>query len=334
METRHKTTATGFKLLRIGFCVVIGMFFSACATDQHNNLNASSLAAPEMNRAFGGSPYPGQSIDASDIEDEELPEMTATEHERLGDVLMQRGNRHMALLQYEKGLEKDPGNIQLEYKKGLTLLLAKQYDDAIAQLRLILKTDNQHAMAYEGIGRAYFHKGELEKAQVYLQAATEKDPKLWRCHNLLGYIHDFKKNHGRALKSYRRALLNNPKEGSIYNNLGVAFSLIGKYRHAVHAYQQAINNGYDDPKVYNNLGVSLSHLGRYEEALDALKKGFGNAQAYNNLGCIYMEQGKLKEAKNCFEKAIELSPSYYVKAGENLQQVRSLLKQTSIHPAS
>jgi tetratricopeptide (TPR) repeat protein len=331
METKRTPTAVfGHKLLKIVLCGFVCVIVNACATDQNN-----TLPETKVSRAFEGLPYPGQSIDASDIEEEDLPEMSAYEHEKRGDVFLQRENRHLALLQYEKALEKDPGNIRLEYKKGLALLLTKQYDDAIDQLKIVLEIDGQHAAAYEGLGTAYFHKNRMGKAQLYLEIASKKDPKLWKCHNLLGYIHDFNGHHALATAAYQKAILNKPREGSIYNNLGVSYSLTGKYLHAIHAFQQAIKYGHDGPKVYNNIGVSLSHLGKYKAAFEAFKKGLGTAYAYNNLGCIYMEKGKLKEAKNCFEKAIEFSPRYYVKAGENLRQVRALMEDgTSIRPAS
>ena len=79
---------------------------------------------------------------------------------------------------------------------------------------------------------------------------------------------------------------------------------------------------YRESKVFNNLAVALASLERYDEALDAFVNGGGEAQAYNNLGCIYLQKEKYREAVKCFEKAIELEPSFYAKASDNLKKAR------------
>jgi tetratricopeptide (TPR) repeat protein len=61
--------------------------------------------------------------------------------------------------------------------------------------------------------------------------------------------------------------------------------------------------------------------------LEAFRRGGTEASAFNNLGCIYLGQGKYAEAEAHFEKAIALSPTFYVKASENLRQARAYLAQ-------
>ena len=70
----------------------------------------------------------------------------------------------------------------------------------------------------------------------------------------------------------------------------------------------------------------MANLGRYSEALESFKKSGGEARAYNNLGCIYLSKGMIKEAVQCFEKAIEIDPIFYVKAGENLNRAKMSLE--------
>jgi Tfp pilus assembly protein PilF len=47
------------------------------------------------------------------------------------------------------------------------------------------------------------------------------------------------------------------------------------------------------------------------------------ADAYNDLGYIHMQQGNVDAAYELFEKAIAVSPSFHVKANENLRRLKS-----------
>ena len=98
--------------------------------------------------------------------------------------------------------------------------------------------------------------------------------------------------------------------------------MASEYRKAVEAFNKAVSLDYRESKVFNNLAVALASLERYDEALDAFVNGGGEAQAYNNLGCIYLQKEKYREAVKCFEKAIELEPSFYAKASDNLKKAR------------
>jgi tetratricopeptide (TPR) repeat protein len=70
-------------------------------------------------------------------------------------------------------------------------------------------------------------------------------------------------------------------------------------------------------------------LGRYGDALEAFRKGGGEAAAYNNIGYIYMTDGKYEEAIKTLEKAIEIRPSFYVKANENLKKAKAATNSTT-----
>lgn len=252
-----------------------------------------------------------------------MPEITADEYELLGDALLKRGNLHLAFLQYERSLKRNPQNIRVEYKKGLTLLVGEKNENAIEQFQKVLEKDSGFALAYEGMGRAFFQMKEYDKAETYFWKALELEPKLWKSHNFLGNIYDFQKRYEKAAQEYISALVVKPHEGLLYNNVGVSYFLAGKLEVAVEALQEAIALRYINSKVYNNLGLALANLGQYSEALEAFKNGGGEARAHNNLGCIYLRQGKFEEAIRCFEKAIEIEPGFYARASENLKKARA-----------
>jgi tetratricopeptide (TPR) repeat protein len=252
-----------------------------------------------------------------------LPEMTYDEYERLGDALLRKKNLHMAYFQYEKSLELNPENIRVQYKQGLVWLYAHKNDDAIKQFLAVLEKEPNFALAFEGIGRSYLQKKAYDEAETYFLKALIIDPKLWRTHIFLGYIYDHRKDYQAAVSEYKSAISEQPDNGLIYNNLGISYSMTGEYKKAVKSYNKAIELRYREPRVYNNLALALANLGRYEETLEAFKEAGGEAQAYNNLGCIFLNLRKYKNAEQCFKKAIELKPTFYAKALENMKKAKA-----------
>jgi Flp pilus assembly protein TadD/ketosteroid isomerase-like protein len=132
-----------------------------------------------------------------------------------------------------------------------------------------------------------------------------------------------------AIHEFEAAIRLKPDEGLLYNNLGVSYSLAGEYKKALNAFNRAQKRNYVSSKFYNNLGLVLSKLGRDQEALNVFRRVGGQAQAYNNLGCIYLEAGEFEKAINYFEKAIEVKPTFYAKASDNLEKAKMIRSRES-----
>jgi Flp pilus assembly protein TadD len=268
-----------------------------------------------------------ESHQPASVPQNDLPDPTGDEFERMGDALLGKESYYLAYVHYEKSLKLKPDNLRVEYKKGLTLLLAKKNDEAIKQFNLVLEKDPEYSLAYEGLGRAHFQKRSYSTAEKNLRKAVELDPHLWRSFDYLGNILDYRKQHDMAIVEYNSAILAKPDEGSLYNNLGVSYSMAGKPDAAVEAFEMAIERNFRESRVYNNLGLAYANMKKYDQAFEAFRKGGGEARAYNNLGVIYLSRGRYADAAECFEMAIELEPSFYATAGENLKKARLLSRR-------
>jgi Flp pilus assembly protein TadD len=312
MKTKEEQMTSNSKsILLVGFILTVFIIWG-CASN-----NKSLIQKMEQDAAYSSS----KAI-PDEIFDKKLPEMTGDEYERLGDTLLSRGKLHIAYLQYERSLQANPDNLRVEYKKGLALLIGDKNDEAIEQFNMVIKKDARFAIAYEGLGRAYFHKNEYSKAEIHFQKALKLNPRLWKAYNFLGNIYDFQERFEAAAQAYESALAIKPDNGVLYNNLGVSYFLTGKFKKAVRAFNRAIDLKFTKSKVYNNLGMAYANLEQYSNALQAFKQAGGNARAYNNLGCIYLKKGMFEEAVRCFEKAIEIEPGFYATANENLKKIR------------
>jgi Flp pilus assembly protein TadD len=302
---------------------VLIIFLSGCAGSDKNirgNHNFGGLSEQEKERLSEASFEPSfekaeSKKDPSNLKSHELEEM--------GDLALHSGEIHMAFVHYEEALKKKPGNTGLIYKKGLTFLLGNLNKEAITSFQEVVEKEPENSLAYKGLGQAFFKIKNYEEAELNFQKALDLDPSLWEAHNFLGIIYDRQKKYNKASLEYNAAVSQKPDEGLLYNNLGASYCLAGEFEKAIITFRKALEVNYLESKTYNNLGFALAKAGRYREAHEAFLKGGGDeAQVYNNLGCVRLNQGEFEKAIADFEKAIEISPAYYDKAGDNLKRAR------------
>ena len=261
-----------------------------------------------------------------------LPDMTAAEYEMVGDNYLLQNNLPMAFVHYDKALRMAPGKVSLRYKKASIYIKRHVLDEALRELQEVLNTDQNFALAHEGIGHVFLLLGKFSESEAHLQRAIALDASLWKSHNFLGMVYDHQRRFDAAITSYKASVALKKDDGSLYNNLGVSYARKGEYDYAMRAFEKALSTGYTDARVYNNLGLALTKLGREQEALSAFSKGGDKSQAYNNVGVIYLTDGKYREAVAAFEKAMEVSPRFYTKASENLRIAQQALAASPPSP--
>lgn len=267
---------------------------------------------------------------------EKGPDMTAEEYESLGNQYLQEGNIDDSFVHYIKALQLNPGETRVRYMVGFLFQQKELPDEALKEFQEILRIDDGHALAYEGAGQAFMQMEKYDEAEKNLQKALQFNPDLWLSHNLLGMIYDRNLRFDDAIAQYEAAIAIKPDQDILLNNLGVSYYLNMEYSKSVGALLKAIETGSNrkNPKIYNNLGLVLGKLGRHEEALKAFKKAGDSAAAYYNVGYIYFLQERYEEAIAHYEKAIEIKPSFYHRANENLTKAKKALhNKGSITPS-
>jgi serine/threonine-protein kinase len=89
------------------------------------------------------------------------------------DFLAQLGRLDEAFFHIRKAVDLDPLSLVTGYHLVTLLIIARQYDQAIAKCRRMLDIDPGYYKSYMGLGRAYTQKGMYEAAlEVFLQART------------------------------------------------------------------------------------------------------------------------------------------------------------------
>jgi len=308
----------------LSICILVLLFSAACATGGRKSEKATEKALAQIKKERRAKEF------AQAREDKVEPEagLTADEYELRGDEFLRQGNYGLAFLQYSKAHALLPSGFRLRYKIGRLYIAKDLLPDALAHFESMLRDFPENALTYEGLGRVYMASGDLEKAEKNLEEAARRSPALWESYNLLGMISDRKKEFEKAEGHYSRAIALKPEEAALFNNMGISFYLAGKYENAAGAFSEAIRLSPRERtynKTYNNLGLALAGLGRYSDALENFKKAAPEHIAYNKLGTIYFQEGKYEKAALAFEKALDLSPTFYADASQKLARSREAL---------
>ena len=83
-------------------------------------------------------------------------------------LLRYKGKLPLAIFHYEKSLIQNLNNTRVRYKKGYLFILSNRHTEAIKEFQEVLKKDPDYALAYEGLGHAFFLKKDYKKAEKML----------------------------------------------------------------------------------------------------------------------------------------------------------------------
>ena len=240
-----------------------------------------------------------------------------------GDEAYRKGQYDIALYEYVDALKLNGGDTETLNKVGDIHYTLEDFDSAAAAYNasIQLEKNNQHAQL--GLGLIQLRTRKYEQAKIYLSDALEGKPnlELWLAHNGLGTIADIEGNYTAAIEHYRSALRLNPHSAQILNNLGYSEYLSGNWDKAMMHFLQAVNSDRKFDRAWYNIGLVYTRQGKYEDAFDAFRNVLDTPQAYNDIGYLSMLDGYYDIAEHYYQKAIKTSPSYYLKAHENIDRL-------------
>jgi len=188
------------------------------------------------------------------------------------------------------------------------------FDDAV-------RRDPHYALAYAGLGEAYWHKYNLsmdvqwaEPAIEYSRHAAELSDQLSPVYVTLGLTHNGTGRYDDAVRYFQQALAIDSLNRGAYVGLAEAYESLGKFSEAESTYLRAIELKPESWGGYFDLGMSYAYAGRYEDALRWLREAELLAPdavlPCNDLGGLYLYLGHTEEAMALLQRSLEIEPNY------------------------
>jgi serine/threonine-protein kinase len=194
-------------------------------------------------------------------------------------------------------------------------------DSAVAVFRKALDIDKRYALAYAGLGEAYWRKHELtgssswvEPARAACEGALGIDPNLAEPHACLGMVLAGTGEYEKAAAEYASALQREPTDDVLYLGLATAYEKLGRQGDAEQAYRRAIELRPHYWGAYNMLGAYYYRAARYDDALAMFQQVVALApdsyRGYSSIGAIFFMKDRTADAIAAFQKSLAIRPNY------------------------
>lgn len=193
-------------------------------------------------------------------------------------------------------------------------------DSAIAVFTHALERDPGYALAYAGLGQAYWHKYEETHDQSWVGRASqackrsvELGRELATGHTCIGVVYNGTGRYEQAAEEFQRAAELDPSSDDALRGLGLADQRLGRLADAEANYQRAINLHPNYWADYNWLGSFYYTQARYDDAAKMFSQVVALApdseRGYSNLGGVYLNLGRYTDAIPLFERSVAIRPT-------------------------
>ncbi|NVN83457.1 MULTISPECIES: lipopolysaccharide assembly protein LapB [unclassified Vibrio] len=199
------------------------------------------------------------------------------------------------------GCQSAPSQQDLQLGDVTSMEKVKNYDGLISYYKSQLEQGSEDPEVKEKLAWAYFHKGDIESADFYVQHLQKEGVENPNLYQLEGQVFDAKNDIESAIAAYVTSIEAGNRTGQIHVLLGVSYTKVGKYDEAQQELNQARLRGYDDVVVKNNIAMIQMANGEYQQAIQTLapvlKEDPANKTVKANLAIALMKTQQIDSAK-------------------------------------
>ncbi|MFS1460798.1 tetratricopeptide repeat protein [Vibrio lentus] len=177
----------------------------------------------------------------------------------------------------------------------------KNYDGLISYYKSELEQGSEAPEVKEKLAWAYFHKGDIESADFYVQYLQKEGVENPNLYQLEGQVFDARNDVESAIAAYMESVGAGNTTGQIHVLLGVSYTKVGRFNEAYQELNRARLRGYDDVVVKNNIAMIQMANGEYQQAIETLapvlKEDPANKIVKANLAIALMKTQQIDSAQ-------------------------------------
>lgn len=192
---------------------------------------------------------------------------------------------------------------------------------AVTLFKKAIAQDSSYALAYAGLGEAFWRMYEnnkdlrwVDSAVAFSSKGVEMDSALVPVRFSLAIIYAGTGQSEKALGQFGEAVRLDPLNAYAYAEMGNVYDDLGDTAKAEWAYRKAISISPTYWGFYDHLGGHYLYHGRTRDAIAQYRKVIDltpdNYRGYSNLGGAYFYLGEFDSALAAFEKSVSLKPNY------------------------
>ena len=212
-------------------------------------------------------------------------------------------------------------------------------DSALRLFSAAVKQDSNYALAYAGLGEAYWKKYQYTLDNQWVTPAISMSSRALELNDhvapvlvTLGIIHRGTGQYEEAVRYLRQSLQLDSMNNEAYKELALAYESLGREGEAESTYRKAVTLRPDNWQNYYYLAFFDFRRGRSKEALTqtAIAESLAPVAAYPYylLGSMYIFLGMNEKATPMLQRSISLEPNYA--AYSNLGAIFQREKQDSL----
>lgn len=183
----------------------------------------------------------------------------------------------------------------IEDKEGSTV----NKDKAISAYEEAIRLSADLTEIFAPLGMLYFQKGEIAKAETYLDKALKTNANNAETQFFFGLVRYRKNENSEALAALKKSIQMNPNFAESHYYLGEVYDRLDKDKEAIAEYKEAVKINPKYVEAWFDLGVAHYNRGNYDESINAYKevKKLKNdyTDAWLNLADVYRQKGDLSK---------------------------------------
>lgn len=228
-----------------------------------------------------------------------------------GDKFYQEGDTDMAVEEFERALELDPGNVNVHNSLGVCFGVKGDLDRALKRFELAMGLAPDEVMTVYNAGYVRFLKKEYRQALDFLLRARKIDPNLFEPAIQTGRVLLEMNRPDKAKTFLEAAVKLNPASGAAFRLLGDCCVLLNLSAEAVAAYNAALKINPEDAAALSALGFHYEMLNQNADIAllfcrQATEISPDSGLYRHRLGRLHLNRKQFEDAVAQFSRARDL----------------------------